>query len=125
MYKLPKGVLIIIFLLICGLLFSIICLIRTLYGKNISFSEIEYFIIISIIGFLAFLAGIAFILPFQSWTIETLVLRLDNVITINALLINLQRRKIELIEKDPILQKIPDTVRVIISEHEVKGDRKK
>lgn len=123
MQKLPKYVLAIIFLLICGLLFSVICLIRTLLGAEIKLNELQYYVIFGVTSFISFLAGMAFIYPQKAFTIENFVLRMNNVRMINSTIINLQQKKIELIIRDPVLSKIPDTVEVVITKHKIEKEK--
>lgn len=119
MTKLPKPVLISIFLVMCGLLFFVICLIRTLYGQRVVFEELEFFVILGIIGFLGMLLGITFILPFKTWTSENFVDRQENVITINKLIMNLYEKKMMLKQQIPALNDLPDCVQVVISPHKI------
>ena len=119
MQKLPKYVLIIIFILICGLLFSIICLIRSLFREKIELTENQFYIIFFIIAVTSFLAGIAFTRPQKSWTLDNFIDKINNVLIINTALINLQQKKLEIIERDPVLSKLPDNVEVIITRHKI------
>jgi hypothetical protein len=124
MQKLSKPILIIIFLFICGLLGCIVFFVRTFFGSDITLTENQYYILFSIIAFISFLAGIAFMKPQKSWTIENFIVRMNNIITINTTIINLYRKKMELVSRNPELKKIPDSVKVTITSTEIKEFKK-
>lgn len=117
MYKLPKPVLIFIFLVFLSLLFFVIKLIRLNYGAKIELLEEEFYLIFGIVSFVSCITGICFIFTFKSWTVEELVDRMDNPIKINSTIIALQARKIQL------KSEIPDHVRVVIESHEIKSKK--
>lgn len=119
MQKLPKYVLFIIFILLYALMIFVISLVRTILGAEIKLTEVQYYIIMGIVSLISFMAGIVFIWPQKSWTIENLILKINNVLIINTIILNLQQKKTELIMRDPVLKEIPDCIQVVITKHTI------
>lgn len=82
-------------------------------------TEDEFYILFGFFGILGILTGIAFILPFKTWTTEDFVEQQNNLISINKLIIGLYEQKCKLKIQTPALDKIPDSVQVVISEHKI------
>ena len=114
MYKMPIGLKIVIFILLVIImigLFNLILAFKTSQTNNLTFEIGEFntiFLFISIIGILL---GIFFLNIFRSWTPEILIEKMENVISINNLILGLQMKKIMLILKNPELKQI-DTLKV-------------
>ena len=131
MSKLPKIAKITFFILLMGLLFFILTLLRTVFVAEIgneyvlTFSELQYFVVFGFVTIISFFVGIVFIYNFKTWTTEDFIERQDNPVTINKLLLGLYERKCDLIIKTPELKKIPDSVKIIITEHDINDMIKK
>ncbi len=120
MYKLPKPIIVFIFFLLCALQFFFMILIKLIYLKGIlKMTEIEYYIVFGIISIVAIFLGMFFVNMFRAWTVEELASRMDNIIEINNAIIRLQQRKAEI-----DCGKIKDTIKVLITPHEIKGEKK-
>lgn len=109
---------IIIFVLLLLLqigLFNLILALKTNQDHDMSFTKIEFEIIFLFIALSSILSGIFFINIFRSWSPEMLVEKMENIVTINNLILSLQQKKILLIEQTPILKQL-DTIKVNIND---------
>jgi hypothetical protein len=82
--------------------------------QYIILSEAEYFIIFMIIAVVGIFIGMFFFNLHHSWTYLDLINKMENPIKINDAILALQQKKFSLGSK------LPDPVKVIIKQHEVK-----
>jgi hypothetical protein len=116
MRKLPIGlkVTLIIFLLMLQMcimffLFSI----KTTNNYNIDLTQFEYYFIFAIISLTAFLLGVIYSSSMTSWSIDSLIEKADNIITINNIIIALQGRK------SLIKSSVPDPLEIVMKSYSI------
>lgn len=123
MHIISKITIFILMLLVQIGLFNLILAFKTVTTNNMTFSRIEFNIVFFIVSSTGTLLGIFFLNIFRSWTPESIVEKMENIVSINNLILSLQQKKILLINKTPTLKNI-DSIQVYI-EDETEVLRKK